>query len=46
MATVVALDPQGHVICGDETDNYRRLPHPDIFLDVFETPNNVTAMAA
>lgn len=36
MATVVALDEAGKVIFGDETDNYRRRPHPDTFLSVFE----------
>ena len=46
MATVIALDEQGNVIFGDETDNYRRRPHPDTFLGVFEQPRNVTAMAA
>ena len=46
MATVIALDEQGNVIFGDETDNYRRRPHPDTFLGVFETPRNVTVMAA
>ena len=30
----------------DETDNYRRRPHPDTFMHVFEQRNNVTAMAA
>ena len=46
MATVIALDEQGNVTFGDETDNYRRRPHPNAFLGVFETPRNVTAMAA
>lgn len=32
MATVIALDEQGRVIFGDETDNYRVRPHPDTFL--------------
>ncbi|MEM9332709.1 MAG: redoxin domain-containing protein [Pseudomonadota bacterium] len=45
MATVIALDEQGNVIFGDETDNYRRRPHPDTFLGVFET-GNVTKLAA
>ncbi|MEM9279330.1 MAG: redoxin domain-containing protein [Pseudomonadota bacterium] len=36
MATVVALDANGNVIFGDETDNYRVRPHPDTFLHVFE----------
>ena len=34
MATVIALDEQGHVIFGDETDNYRVRPHPDAFMPV------------
>jgi len=37
MATVVGLDENGIVIFGDETDNYRRRPHPDTFLNVFES---------
>lgn len=37
MATVIALDENGTVIFGDETDNYRRRPHPDTFLNVFES---------
>ena len=37
MATVIALDQKGRVIFGDETDNYRVRPHPDIFLKVFES---------
>ena len=36
MATVVALDVEGHVIFGDETDNYRVRPHPDSFTPLFE----------
>ncbi len=36
MATVIALDENGVVIFGDETDNYRVRPHPDTFLQVFE----------
>jgi len=36
MATVIALDEEGRVLFGDETDNYRRRPHPDTFLDVFD----------
>ena len=36
MATVIALDAEGNVIFGDETDNYRVRPHPDTFLNVFE----------
>ena len=44
MATVIGLDEQGSVIFGDETDNYRRRPHPDTFLSVFD--GNVTRMAA
>ncbi len=36
MATVIALDPEGRVIFGDESDNYRVRPHPDQFMDVFE----------
>ncbi len=36
MATVIALDEQGNVIFGDETDNYRVRPHPDSFLQVFD----------
>ena len=47
MATVVALDEEGKVIFGDETDNYRRRPHPDTFLQVFEQVSaNVTKLAA
>lgn len=34
MATVIALDEQGRVIFGDETDNYRVRPHPDAFMPV------------
>jgi len=34
MATVIALDEQGRVIFGDETDNYRVRPHPDRFMPV------------
>lgn len=36
MATVIALDQNGKVIFGDETDNYRVRPHPDTFLPVFD----------
>ena len=36
MATVVALDAEGRVIFGDETDNYRVRPHPDSFIPLFE----------
>lgn len=36
MATVIALDSDGKVVFGDETDNYRVRPHPDTFLPVFE----------
>lgn len=36
MATVIALDEDGKVLFGDETDNYRVRPHPDTFLPVFE----------
>ncbi|MEM7303165.1 MAG: redoxin domain-containing protein [Pseudomonadota bacterium] len=47
MATVIAVDEQRNVIFGDETDNYRRRPHPDTFLNVFERNNgNVTQLAA
>lgn len=47
MATVIALDEHGKVIFGDETDNYRRRPHPDTFLDVFEQDGaKVTRLAA
>lgn len=35
MATVIALDKDGKVTFGDETDNYRVRPHPDTFLPVF-----------
>ncbi len=41
MATVIALDEQGRVIFGDETDNYRVRPHPDTFLPVFEEGSDV-----
>lgn len=34
MATVIALDAEGRVIFGDETDNYRVRPHPDKFMPV------------
>jgi peroxiredoxin len=34
MATVIALDEEGRVIFGDETDNYRVRPHPDSFMPV------------
>ncbi|MEM9107947.1 MAG: redoxin domain-containing protein [Pseudomonadota bacterium] len=46
MATVIALDKDGKVIFGDETDNYRRRPHPDTFLHVFETERNIARLAA
>ena len=36
MATVIALDQEGRVIFGDQTDNYRVRPHPDSFLNVFD----------
>lgn len=36
MATVIALDEQGRVLFGDQTDNYRVRPHPDSFMGVFE----------
>ena len=36
MATVIALDEEGKVLFGDETDNYRVRPLPDTFLHVFE----------
>lgn len=35
MATVIALDQEGRVIFGDESDNYRVRPHPDAFMEVF-----------
>ncbi|MEM9101097.1 MAG: redoxin domain-containing protein [Pseudomonadota bacterium] len=35
MATVIALDAEGKVLFGDETDNYRRRPNPATFLPVF-----------
>lgn len=35
MATVIALDADGRVVFGDETDNYRVRPHPEAFLPVF-----------
>ncbi|MGD1868958.1 MAG: hypothetical protein ACFB0F_05475 [Neomegalonema sp.] len=44
MATVVALDANGNVIFGDETDNYRVRPHPDTFLHVFERDADVVAI--
>ncbi len=37
MATVIALDAEGKVLFGDETDNYRIRPHPDTFLHVFDS---------
>ena len=35
MATAIALDAEGKVLFGDETDNYRVRPHPDTFMNVF-----------
>jgi len=46
MATVIALDADGKVLFGDETDNYRIRPHPDTFLHVFEDDSSVTRVAA
>lgn len=46
MATVIALDADGLVLFGDETDNYRVRPHPNTFLHVFEEGNNVSRIAA
>ena len=46
MATVIALDEDGHVLFGDETDNYRLRPHPDTFLHVFEDASSMTRIAA
>ncbi|WP_170412432.1 hypothetical protein [Ruegeria arenilitoris] len=45
-ATVIALDEDGTVIFGDETDNYRIRPHPDTFLHVFEPRGSVQAFSA
>jgi peroxiredoxin len=45
-ATVVALDQDGKVMFGDETDNYRIRPHPDTFLHVFEPRGSVRAFSA
>ncbi|WP_052261514.1 peroxiredoxin family protein [Ruegeria sp. ANG-S4] len=45
-ATVIALDEDGTVIFGDETDNYRIRPHPDTFLHVFEPRGSVRAFSA
>ncbi len=45
-ATVIALDEDGKVIFGDETDNYRIRPHPDTFLHVFEPRGSVRAFSA
>ncbi|MEW2919687.1 redoxin domain-containing protein [Ruegeria sp. ANG10] len=45
-ATVIALDEDGKVIFGDETDNYRIRPHPDTFLHVFEQRGSVRAFSA
>lgn len=45
-ATVIALDEDGNVIFGDETDNYRVRPHPDKFLEVFDTRDSARADAA
>ncbi len=45
-ATVIALDEDGTVIFGDETDNYRIRPHPDAFLHVFELRGSVQAFSA
>ncbi|MEM9473969.1 MAG: redoxin domain-containing protein [Pseudomonadota bacterium] len=36
MATVIALDARGQVLFGDETDNYRVRPHPDLYLPLLE----------
>ncbi|TDF39269.1 redoxin domain-containing protein [Alteromonadaceae bacterium M269] len=36
MATVITLDEKGFVTFGDETDNYRVRPHPDVFMPVLE----------
>lgn len=36
MATVIALDEEGNVLFGDETDNYRRRPLPETFIHVFD----------
>jgi len=46
MATVIALDENGRVLFGDETDNYRVRPHPDTFLHVFENESDVTRLTA
>ena len=40
MATVIALDENGVVLFGDETDNYRVRPHPGMFLQVFDKSLN------
>ncbi|WP_170335969.1 peroxiredoxin family protein [Ruegeria arenilitoris] len=45
-ATVIALDEDGRVIFGDETDNYRIRPHPDTFLHVFGPRGSVRAFSA
>ncbi len=46
MATVIALDADGHVVFGDETDNYRVRPHPDKFIPVFEDQGVTGGLAA
>ena len=46
MATVIALDGDGKVLFGDETDNYRMRPHPDTFLHVFEQDGSVAHLVA
>ncbi|WHI53376.1 redoxin family protein [Microbulbifer sp. MLAF003] len=45
MATVIALDEEGKVLFGDETDNYRRRPNPTTFLHVFESSKPQTLKA-
>ncbi|MEM0948186.1 MAG: redoxin domain-containing protein [Pseudomonadota bacterium] len=42
MATVIALDPQGRVLFGDETDNYRVRPHPNLYLPLLEQAGDAT----
>ena len=36
MATVIATNENGIVMFGDETDNYRKRPHPNMFMPVFD----------
>jgi len=37
MATTIALNAEGIILFGDETENYRVRPHPDAFMHLFES---------